>query len=111
MDEGESLFRKIVDDLLAKNVDVTVGRMMSEPGIKYKNRVFAFYHGSEMVFRLGKDFDPKTCQIKTYSLLNPFKSKPPLSGWFQIPYSESAKWKELADRALRKMIDEHEHMK
>ncbi len=98
MDKEEVLFEKISEKLSGENRHVAPGTMMSSPGIRYKNKVFAFYHKKEMIFRLGKEFQPKEFKIKRYSLLSPFKSKPPLAGWFQIPHAEKGKWEKLADR-------------
>lgn len=100
MDKEEILFSKIAEKLSKENRYVTPGKMMSSPGIRYKNKVFAFYHKNEMIFRLGKEFQPRKFRLKTYRLLSPFKSKPPLSGWFQIPYTEKGKWEKLARQAL-----------
>lgn len=101
MDKEEILFKKIAEKLSSENKLVSTGKMLSSPGIKYRNKVFAFYYGKEMVFRLGKTFDPKTFGIRNYRLLNPFKKKPPLAGWFQISFSEKQKWGKLSRIALR----------
>ncbi len=103
MDKEEILFEKISKKLSGDNRNVTPGKMMSAPGIRYKNKVFAFYAKKEMIFRLGKAFRPEEFRIKSYSLLSPFKTKPPLTGWFQIPYTEKGKWEKLAGQALALM--------
>jgi hypothetical protein len=96
----ESLFRNIAGKLASENQSIYTGKMMSSPGIKYKNKVFAFYHNKEMIFKLGKQFDPKLLGIEHFQLLSPFKNKPPMAGWFQIPFEYSDKWEELARQAL-----------
>jgi hypothetical protein len=106
MNKEEKLFNSITEKLVAYEVDVTAGKMMSSPGLKYRNKVFAFYYKNEMIFRLGKDFKPGSEGIINYSLLNPFKNKPPLAGWFCISFNESAKWEKLANLALDKIRDE-----
>lgn len=106
MDQEEIIFRKIADQLAKENNSVNLGQMMSSPGIKFKNKVFAFYYNKQMVFRLGKEFDPKPFQIKKYSLLSPFKNKPPLAGWFQIAFADQEKWEKLAKQALRLIAKE-----
>jgi hypothetical protein len=108
MDQEEIIFRKIADQLAKENNSVNLGKMMSSPGIKYKNKVFAFYYNKQMVFRLGKEFDPKSFQIEKFSLLNPFKNKPPLAGWFQITFADQDKWEKLARRALLLIAKEME---
>jgi hypothetical protein len=67
-------------------------------------KVFAFYHKKQMIFNLGKDFDPASFEITDYSLLSPFKTKPPLAGWFQIPYAHNHEWEKLARQALSLMV-------
>lgn len=106
MDQEELLFRTIADNLAKVNSSVVLGKMMSSPGITYKNKVFAFYYNKQMVFRLGKEFDPKSFQLTEYSLLNPFKNKPPLAGWLQITYADKDKWEKLAKHALHLITKE-----
>lgn len=85
MDTSEKLFYSIAEKLSMENDNVSLGKMMSSPGIKYKDKVFVFYFKQQMVFKLGKEFDPPSIGINNFSLLNPFKTKPPLAGWFEIP--------------------------
>ena len=106
MNKEEKLFNSIRDNLISENKNVAIGKMMSSPGIKYKNKVFAFYYKNEMIFRLGKDFKPGSVGIKKYSLLNPFKNKQPLAGWFCISFDNCDQWNGLAKIALNKMIKE-----
>lgn len=105
MEEERETFEQIVDRL-GQEEGVTPGRMMSSPGIKYKNKVFAFYWNQEMTFKLGKDFQPETFQLKSYQWLSPFKNKPPMKAWFQIPYTEHEKWEGLAHHALEQIRKE-----
>ena len=97
---GEMLFENIRHELTAQHAEITSGKMMSAPAIKYKNKVFAFYYGETMVFRLGRTYDIGAVGIEDYNLLAPFKTKPPMQDWFQIPYREHSHWIYLADEAL-----------
>src|SRR6266487_2544934 len=99
MDKEELLFHKIASSL-SKDHYVTKGKMMSAPGIKYKNKFFAFYYNKEIIFRLGSGFDPTKHNIKNCRLFNPFKNKAPMKNWFQLPYPENKRWEELAIYAL-----------
>jgi hypothetical protein len=99
-DKEEMMFNKIADSL-SRDYHITKGKMMSAPGIKYKNKVFAFYYKKEMIFRLGSNFDPTEHNIKNCRLLNPFKNKAPMKNWFQISCSEKERWNELAKEALK----------
>ncbi len=106
MEKEETFYLAISDKLTKKFDGVTHGKMMSSPGLKYKNKVFAFYYNREMTFRLGKGFDLKGYGIDQYSLLSPFKNKPPLAAWFNIPYDYRDQWEHLAELALKKLQTE-----
>ena len=103
MEESTVLFNNIIDNLSSQYPEVTSGKMMSSPGIKYRNKVFAFYHANHMVFRLGKDFIPEEEGISTFNYLSPFKNKPPMKGWVEIPFVYHKKWPDLAEMALMRM--------
>ena len=94
--EFESLCERFV-----QRDGVSRGKMMSSPGLKYGGKVFAFFHHDKMVFKLGEGFDIKAFGVSDYSLLNPFKTKPPLRAWFEVPASEKQYWEGLAERALQ----------
>ncbi len=106
MEKEESLYQVIGDKLIKKHNGVAHGKMMSSPGLKYKKKVFAFYYNQEMTFRLGKNFDLAKLGINKYSLLSPFKNKPPLAAWFNISYEYQHQWEELAELALNKLKEE-----
>ena len=103
MNSGEKVYLGIVERLSSENPDVFPGKMMSSPGLKYKGKVFVFFHKPEMGFRLGPDFDPDVSGLETIRLLSPFKTKAPLKGWFLIGESESERWEQLAEQALAAM--------
>ena len=106
MNKEEQLFNEIVEKICKNNKDVELGKMMSSPGLKYNNKVFAFYYDNEMTFKLGKDFDPGNYGINKFSFLSPFKNKPPMKAWFQLPFEEKDNWLEMAKLALSKMKNE-----
>jgi len=108
LDKEEKQFNDIVEMLVGQNIDVEFGKMMSCQAVIYKKKVFAFYHQKrkEIVFKLGKDFNPKEFGITDFSLLNPFKNKPPMTAWFHIPSQFSDKWNTLAGTALNYLISE-----
>lgn len=106
MDKEEIFFIKISENLVKNHKDVKLGKMMSSPGIKFQDKVFAFYYNHEMVFRLGVNADPKELGIKKFHLLNPFKNKAPMKNWFVVPFSESVKWECLAKYALKELSNE-----
>ena len=103
METSEKLFYSIGEKLSKQNKDVSIGKMMSSPGIKFKDKVFAFYYREQMVFKLGRNFDPASIGIGNFSLLSPFKTKPPLADWFEIPAEYNNRWEELAIVAMNKI--------
>ena len=106
MPEEEKLFKFIAGKFESEYRNVSQGPMMSCPGIRYKNKVFAFYYKDKMVFKLGKDFNPEQYGVTEYSLLNPFKNKAPMKAWFEIPFKESANWEKLTLFALNQIKKE-----
>jgi hypothetical protein len=105
-DMEEQRFRSIAALLTSENSAITVGKMMSEPALQYQGKVFAFYYGKKMVFRLGRDFQPELFDIQHYCVLAPFKTKPPMVDWFEIPFDDQHRWEELSRYALG-LLTEH----
>ena len=106
-DENEEMiFQDIISNLSLNNRHVSEGNMMSSPGIRYKTKVFAFYHKKSMIFKLGKGYDIAGIGIKEYKFLNPFKNKPPMTAWFEVSSTEVNKWSDLAEIAMNNMISE-----
>lgn len=91
---------EFVCNTLTSNHGVERGNMMSSPGLKYGKKVFAFLHNGKMGFRLGPNFDPDKWGLKNPEPLSPFKTKPPLKGWFLVDQKEMDFWEPLADLAL-----------
>jgi hypothetical protein len=105
MHTAEKQFQLIAEKLCAEDGSVTTGKMMSSPGIRYQDKVFAFYYRETMVFRLGRAFDPTTIGVHDYQLLSPFKTKPPLVDWFEVMPTHLQQWEALARLALERMRD------
>lgn len=99
MDSEELLYRSIAEAMTSRHDHVAEGKMMSRPAIQYKGKVFAFYRKQQMVFKLGDDYSPEEDGIPDWSPLAPFKTKPPLKGWFSISFDHEDRWPELAERA------------
>ncbi len=100
MNQPEQLFQSSTHHLGARDPDVHAGKMMSSPGLKYTDKVFAFFYKNEMGFRLGPDFNPDKMRISNAKPLSPFKKKPPLKGWFIIEHDEIDTWETLSKMAL-----------
>ena len=99
--EEEQRFRSIAVLLASENRAITLGKMMSSPALHYQGKVFAFFYGKQMVFRLGRDFQPASFNIQHYGVLAPFKTKPPMVDWFAIPSADQHRWEELSRYALQ----------
>lgn len=97
---SESTFNSLRAQLIKKHKDVHEGKMMSSAAIKVNDKVFSFFHKGEMGFRLGNQFDPSAHSIHHWHPLSPFKTKPPLKGWFIVSNEEVEKWTELCHMAL-----------
>lgn len=106
MDTPEQQFSAIAEQLAAESQEITTGKMMSSPGIRYRNKVIAFYYHEAMVFKLGRAFDPGTFGLHDYQLLSPYKTKPPLRDWFEVSATHIDRWEELARLALQRMREE-----
>ncbi len=100
MKKSEEEFQSLVIKFSALDQEVHSAKMMSSPGLKFKDKVFAFYHKEAMGFRLGPNFDPEKMGAKNAKPLSPFKTKPPLKGWFIIEHEESYAWDMLTELAL-----------
>jgi len=98
---SEVLFNQIAEKFTEQDTGVILGKMMSAPGLKVNNKVFAFYSKGGMGFRLGGNFDIEKFGISTAKPLSPFKTKPPLKGWYIIESTESNLWETLAEMALQ----------
>jgi len=106
MEKEEKLYLKICDILIAKDSNIIHGKMMTSPGLKYKNKVFLFFYNNAITFKLGKDFNPEKNSIERWDYLSPFKNKPPMRAWFELPYSEKDKWEAMAFLALEKIKEQ-----
>lgn len=100
MNTNEQIFDSILDKLASQNEGVVEGKMMSSRGIKYGKKVFAFFDNESMGFRMGPSFDPDEYGLMHVRPLSPFKTKPPLKGWYIVDEPESKFWEDLAGRAL-----------
>ena len=102
MEMEEKLFNSIVEKYVDGN-KTTFGKMMSSPALKFENKVFAFFYKDSMTFKLGEKFNPDEYDLTDVELLNPFKNKGPLKGWYVVNYSNSKKWDTLTNKALEEI--------
>lgn len=96
-------FKEIRELFCLKHPEVTEGKMMSSPAIHYKNKVFAFLSKKDkMVFKLGKGYPLERHNFEL-SEFNPFKTKKPLAGWYEVDFEYHEKWEELSKIALNQI--------
>lgn len=98
----EANFRAVAA-ALENHQGVSMGKMMSSPGIQYNDKNFAFFYKDEMVFKLGRDWNPEEDGIREWKHLSPFKNKAPLYDWFCITADDADLWQNLAMKALSRM--------
>lgn len=106
MNTPEQQFSAIAAHLAAESQEITTAKMMSSPGIRYRNKVIAFFYHDAMVFKLGRAFDAEQFGLHEYQLLSPYKTKPPLRDWFEISATHSDRWEELTRLALQRVREE-----
>jgi hypothetical protein len=102
----EAKFKSVAESL-AQHKGVAMGKMMSSPGIQYNGKNFAFFYRDEMVFKLGREWNPESDGIRECKQLDPFKEKAPLYDWFCISAKDADLWQNLAMKALSRMIAEN----
>ena len=100
MSDSHAEFDRLSDLLVALHNDVEPGKMMSHPALTCKGKVFAFSATDGMGFRLGPDTDASAHGVKNPGPLSPFKTKPPLKGWWIVDTAEADTWETLAGKAL-----------
>ena len=102
----EQYFNEIRESFCLKGPEIEAGKMMSSEAITYKGKVFAFFSRKQkMVFKLGKTFDPDSAGIEI-CVFNPFTNRPPLHGWFEVPFTEKEQWIPFANKALQTLKSE-----
>jgi len=72
MSQPQELFNSIVEKL-SRGPNVHLSKMMSAPGLKFIDKVFAFFNNDSMGFRLGPNFSPDKLGIKNPKPLSPLK--------------------------------------
>jgi hypothetical protein len=94
----ETEFNAIVEEFTPRQ-GVEPGRMMSSPALTVGGKVFCFFNGEQMVFKLGKEADRSRPELDGASYLSPFKTKPPMTAWLCVPFQSRDQWSRLAEEA------------
>ena len=98
--ETEAIFNRIAEKLAAEE-GVSLGKMMHSPAIKVQGKVFAFFHKGAMIFKLDQQTDLFMAKFPGSGYLSPFKNKPPMKGWLNVPAEFSDNWENLAFEAMK----------
>ncbi|MEO9476033.1 MAG: hypothetical protein ABJG41_10875 [Cyclobacteriaceae bacterium] len=100
MTEQRKLFDEIRDKFISDFPKVKAGKMMSSDAIHFDAKVFAFISRKDkMVFKLGKDFNIHQFDYPV-TPFSPFKTKAPLSGWYEVDYEYHHRWEEMTHLSL-----------
>lgn len=98
----QSYFEELRNSLCAQLENTAPGVMMRSPAVIYGDKVFCFLNRQhKMVFKLG-DINPEDIGEEV-AAFSPFKTKGPLRGWWEVPFSQKELWQPLALRAYRLM--------
>ncbi|MBV6646089.1 MAG: hypothetical protein KI790_11610 [Cyclobacteriaceae bacterium] len=101
--EEKELFELIGEQFSSTHQEVEPGKMMSSPALTFRGKVFCFIsRKNRMVFKLGNDFDGQAFGVELNEF-NPFSSKGPLRGWYELSYDDKEQWEPLARKALQMM--------
>jgi hypothetical protein len=96
-------FETIAARMIAEHEGVEPGRIRGRRALAYRGKVFAFPgrdREGDMVFRVGKAFDPDAAGLVGWSHPAPFKTRPPMRGWIRVPPDQADRWPEIAEVAL-----------
>ena len=100
MTQAAQTFQQIFETFPEKYDGVIQGNMMRSDALKINGKVFCFFYEDNMCFKLGKNADPERLELVDAWLLNPFKNKPPMKGWFVVPFSDAEIWMRLAEESM-----------
>ena len=98
--ETEVIFNRIAEKLTTEE-GASLGKMMRSPAIKVQGKVLAFFHRGAMTFKLDQHTDLFMAKFPGSSYLSPFKNKPPMKGWLNVPEEFSDNWESLAVEAMK----------
>ena len=96
MTKAEELFHKIASEL----PDAKEGKMFGALCIKAPNgKAGVMYWKEDMIFKLEGDDLKNALSLQGAKLFDPMGNRP-MSGWVQLSFDHSKKWKELAQKSM-----------
>jgi hypothetical protein len=100
--DAEARYGEIVDDLMARNADMTTGKMMGMPCVKRGGKMVAGFSRDEsaMVFKLPDSTQREAAlALAGAHLLDPMGGRP-MKEWVVVPTDHASEWPRLAAQAL-----------
>ena len=95
-------YEEIADDLVARNPDVELTKMMGMPAIKAAGKLIGGFVRSAdaMVFKLpDAEARERALGLAGAELFEPMSGRP-MREWVQVPATHADKWPALAEQAL-----------
>jgi hypothetical protein len=98
MTKGEQLFH----DIAASIPDTTEGKMFGALCIKASNgKAGVMYWKEFMIFKLSGEAEKEAMKLKGAKVFEP--GGRPMNGWIQLSEDHAAKWKKLAETAMKEV--------
>src|SRR2546421_12951286 len=99
--DAQERYDEIAGDLVARNADVSLGRMMGMPCIKTRGKMIGGFWEGEMVFKLPDvDERERALALEGTHLFDPSARDRPMKEWGQGPATHIDRWPDLAERAV-----------
>ena len=86
---------------LAEQPNVVRAKMFGMPSVRVNGNAFLGYFRGDLVCKLSGDVHAAALKLKGAHLFDPSEMNRPMKEWVQIPQAHAAKWKKLAQEALK----------
>ncbi len=98
MTKAEKLFHQIANEL----PNAKEGKAFGVFSIKTQNgKLAVLFWDNKMMFKLDKKDEEKTLALKgARKGKHIYAPERPMTGWVQVPFSQSSKWKSLAKKSI-----------
>ena len=99
--EPRARYDEIADDLVARNADVSVAKMLGMPCIKRGCKMVGGFWKESMVFKLvDPEARKQALSLEGAALFDPSEQGRPMREWVAVPAAHADRWAELAEQAL-----------